>query len=61
MNRKGVGHMTRLVNEGGHIFRETDDESAVAEYLRQGYTIIEPEDEQPEGVPEFVIENEEGA
>lgn len=58
--------MTRLVNEGGHIFRETDDESAVAEYLRQGYTIIEPEDEQPEdeqpeGVPEFVIENEEGA
>ena len=47
--------MTRLVNEGGHIFRETDDESAVAEYLRQGYTIIEPED-----VPEFVIENEEG-
>ena len=53
--------MTRLVNEGGHIFRETDDESAVAAYLRQGYTIIEPEDDQPEDVPEFVIENEEGA
>ena len=38
--------MTRLVNEGGHIFREPDDESAVAEYLR------------PEQVPEFVIANE---
>lgn len=54
--------MTRLVNEGGHIFRETDDASAIADYLRQGYTIVEPEDEQPEDedVPEFVIENEEG-
>lgn len=53
--------MTRLVNAGGHIYRETEDEKVVADYIAQGYTVVDNDGTAvTEDVPEFVIENEEG-